>query len=449
MRLNGQGAEIDHADRRAVNAWCMYDWANSAFSATIMAAVFPIYYGAVAARGLPPVLATSYWGYTNTIAMLLVSLMAPILGAIADHSGARKRFLRYFAGFGIFFTALMVFIGAGDWKIASLLYILALFGWSCANIFYDSLLPHVAETDRIDQVSSRGYALGYLGGGLLLGINIIMIKPEIVGITGCHGLQNVEWGARFSFLSVALWWTIFSLPLLRYVNEPPAALRAGESRNPLRAGLQRLKYTLKDIRRYSELFKFLMAFWFYNDGIASIIIMAVLFGREIGIGQEHLLGAILMVQFVGMPFAIAFGWLASRIGAKRSIYLSLFIYALIAVGGYFMQSPLHFWILAFFVAMVQGGSQALSRSLFGKMVPKGRTAEFFGFYDVSSKFASIIGPSLFATVGLLTGSSRNGILSLLLLFIAGGIILTLVDEDKGIQTAEVENKAAMRNCEAK
>ncbi|MDI6776574.1 MAG: MFS transporter [Syntrophales bacterium] len=431
----------DYTDRKAVNAWCLYDWANSAFATTIMAAIFPVYYGTVAAHNLPPTLATSYWGYTNTTAMLLVALVAPVLGAMADHSGARKRFLRYFAGFGIFFTAAMVFIGAGDWKIASLLYILALFGWSCANIFYDSLLPHVAGTDRIDQVSSRGYALGYLGGGLLLGINIIMIKPEIVWLTRCPGISDAEWGLRFSFLSVAIWWAIFSIPLFRYVSEPPAVLRTGESRNPLRAGFQRLKHTLRDLRRYSELLKFLIAFWLYNDGIASIIIMAAIFGREIGIGQEHLLGAILMVQFIGMPFTIAFGWLARRLGTKRSIYLALVIYALIAIGGYFMQSALHFWILAVLVATVQGGSQALSRSLFGRMAPRSRTAEFFGFYDVSSKFASIIGPSLFATVGMVTGSSRNGILSLLLLFIAGGIILSLVDEERGTQIAEMENKA--------
>ena len=428
----------DYVDCKAVNAWCLYDWANSAFATTIMAAVFPVYYGTVAARNLPATMATSYWGYTNTTAMLLVALVAPALGAMADHCGARKQFLRYFAGLGIFFTASMVFIGGGDWKIALLFYILALFGWSCANIFYDSLLPHVAGGDRIDQVSSRGYAIGYLGGGLLLGINIIMIKPEIVLLTRFPGIPDAQWGSRLSFLSVAIWWTIFSLPLFRYVSEPPATPRVGEIRNPLWAGLQRLKHTLRDIRRYSELLKFLIAFWFYNDGIASIIIMAAIFGREIGIGQEHLLGAILMVQFVGMPFAIAFGWLARRLGAKRSIYLALIIYALIAIGGYLMQSALHFWILAVLVATVQGGSQALSRSLFGRMVPRSRTAEFFGFYNVSSKFASIIGPSLFATVGMVTGSSRNGILSLLLLFTVGGIILYTVDEERGIKTAEME-----------
>jgi len=438
MKLKRQAVKRDYANRKAVNAWCLYDWANSAFATTIMAVVFPVYYGTVAACDLPPTMATSYWGYTNTTAMLLVALVAPGLGAMADHSGARKQFLRYFAGGGILFTGLMVFIGFGDWKIASLLYILALFGWSCANIFYDSLLPHVAGPDRIDQVSSRGYALGYLGGGLLLGVNIIMIKPEIIWLARCPGIPDAQWGSRLSFLSVAIWWSFFSIPLFRYVNEPPAILGAGESCNPLRAGFQRLKHTLQDIRRYSELLKFLIAFWFYNDGIASIIIMAVLFGREIGIGQEHLMGAILIVQFIGMPFTIAFGWLASQLGAKRSIYLALLIYALIAVGGYFMQSALHFWILALLVATVQGGSQALSRSLFGRMVPRGRTAEFFGFYDVSSKFASIIGPSLFATVGLVTGSSRNGILSLLLLFIVGGIILSLVDEKRGIQAAKEE-----------
>jgi len=428
----------NYTNRKAINAWCMYDWANSAFATTIMAVIFPVYYGTVAARDLPPTTATSYWGYTNTTAMLLVALMAPGLGAMADYSGARKRFLMYFAAGGIFFTALMVFIGVGDWKTASFLYIIALLGWSCANIFYDSLLPSVAGMDRIDQVSSRGYALGYLGGGLLLGINIIMINPGIVHFAGFSFIPDAQSGSRLSFLSAAVWWAIFSIPLFRYVNELPAIIKAGESSNSLRASFQRLKHTLQDIRRYRELFKFLIAFWFYNDGIASVIIMAALFGREIGIGQEHIMGAILMVQFVGIPFTIVFGWLASQLGAKRSIYLALFIYALIAVGAYFIQSALHFWILAFLVATVQGGSQALSRSLFGRMIPLGRTAEFFGFYDVSSKFASIIGPSLFATVGLVTGSSRNGILSLVLLFIVGGIILSFVDEEMGFQAAGKE-----------
>jgi len=430
---------FDADNEKAVNAWCMYDWANSGFATTIMAAVLPVYYGAVAASTLAPATATAYWGYTNTIGMLLVAVVAPALGAVADHCGSRRRFLGAFAGLGILFTAAMILIGAGDWKLASVLYVFALFGWSSANIFYDSLLPHLVGHDRMDRVSSRGYALGYLGGGLLLVLNIIIIKPEVIGLARFPGIPDSEWGSRISFFTVALWWALFSIPLFRYVKEPAAAGITGDGANPVLAGFRRLGRTVRDIRRYGDLFKFLIAFWLYNDGITSIIVMAAIFGQEIGIGQGHLIGAIIMVQFVGIPCTIFFGWLASRLGTKRSIYLSLSVYGLIAATGYFMQSALHFWMLAFMVAMVQGGSQALSRSLFGRMAPKAKTGEFFGFYDVSSKFASIVGPSLFATVGVLTGSSRNGILSLLLLFVAGGIALALVNEQRGIEAAQAEN----------
>lgn len=425
--------------RKIVTAWAMYDWANSAFATTIMAAVLPAFYSSVAGATLSPVQASSYWGYTNTIAMLLVAVSAPILGAIADHSGARKRFLGSFASVGITFTALMVFISSGDWLLASGLYILGRIGFAGANIFYDSLLPHVARPEDIDQVSTRGYAVGYLGGGLLLVLNLLMIQPGLVGLKSFPGIPSAEWGSRLSFLTVAIWWAIFSIPLFRQVPEPLAVVSRDESANPVRAGFQRLRSTFHDIRRYRELFKFLAAFWLYNDGIGTIIIMAVIFGAEIGVGQADLIGAILMVQFVGIPFSIAFGWLARRLGAKRSILLALGVYTLIAIGGYFMQTALHFWILALLVATVQGGSQALSRSLYGAMSPRAKTSEFFGFYDVSSKFAGIIGPALFGIIGTLTGSSRLSIVSLVVFFITGAYLLTRVDEQEGIRVAKEEN----------
>ena len=427
----------DKTHKKIINAWCMYDWANSAFATTIMAAVLPTFYSAVAGANLKPVQASSYWGYTNTIAMLLVAVAAPILGAMADHSGAKKRFLSGFASLGILFTALLVLVSTGDWLMASLFYILGRVGFAGANIFYDSLLPHVARPDEIDQVSTKGYALGYLGGGLLLVVNLAWIlKPELFGLSGA------ESASRLSFLSVAVWWVLFSTPLFRHVPEPPFIREQGESANPIRAGFQRLGRTFRGIRRYQELFKFLIAFWLYNDGIGTIIIMAAIFGAEIGIGTTSLIGAILAVQFLGIPFSFAFGWLARRLGAKRSILLALGVYTIIAIGGYFMQSGLHFWILAFLVATVQGGSQALSRSLFGRMAPKAKTAEFFGFYDVSSKFAGIVGPALFALVGQLTGSSRLSIVSLIFFFIVGGLLLTQVNEEEGIRVARAEDALA-------
>lgn len=415
----------------------MYDWANSAFATTIMGAVLPTFYSEVAGANLEPVQASSYWGYTNTIAMLLVAVAAPILGAIADHSGTKKRFLGGFAGLGILFTAFLVLVSTGDWLMASAFYILGRIGFSGANIFYDSLLPHVAHPDEIDQVSTKGYALGYLGGGLLLVINLAWImKPE------WFGLRDAELASRLSFLSVAAWWAFFSIPLFRRVAEPPFVQERGESANPVKAGFQRVGRTFREIRRYRELFKYLVAFWLYNDGIGTIITMAAIFGKEIGIGTTDLIGAIVAMQFLGIPFSFAFGWLARRLGTKRSILLALGIYAIISIGGYFMQTSLHFWILAFLVATVQGGSQALSRSLFGRMAPKAKTAEFFGFYDVSSKFAGIVGPALFAVVGQLTGSSRLSIVSLIVFFIVGGGLLLRVDEEEGIRVAQEENLAA-------
>ncbi|HEX7371377.1 MAG TPA: MFS transporter, partial [Thermodesulfobacteriota bacterium] len=370
--------------------------------------------------------ASSYWGYTNTLAMLVVAFSAPILGALADHRGIKKRFLALFAGMGIVSTSLLVFVGKGDWFLASLLYIIGMVGFSGGNNFYDSLLPHVAGEKDIDRISSLGYAMGYLGGGILLAFNVAMIlKPHWFGIA------DAEWGTRYSFLTVGVWWAAFSIPILKNVPEPPIVPIPGESSNPLRASLQRLSLTLHNIRQYREAFKFLIAFWLFNDGIGTIISMAVIFGAEINIPQAHLIGSILAVQFIGIPFSILFGRLAGRMGTKRSIFLGLAVYTGISIGGYFIQTALHFWILAVLVGFVQGGTQALSRSLFGTMVPKSRSAEFFSFYDVSSKFAGIIGPFVFGIVGQMTGSSRLSVVALVIFFIGGAIILSTVNEKEG------------------
>ena len=401
----------------------MYDWANSAFATTVMAAVLPFFYSSIAGANLSKTTASSYWGYTNTIAMLIVAFSAPILGALADHGGMKKKFLAGFAALGIIFTASLMTVGEGDWFLASALYILAMLGFSGGNNFYDSLLPHVAGGGEIDRISSYGYALGYVGGGILLILNLAMIlKP------GSFGMPNAEWGARYSFLSAAVWWAVFSIPILKNVPEPPVVLMAGESSHPVRASLQRLSLTFGHLRSYREAFKFLVAFWLYNDGIGTIISMAVIFGAEINIAQEHLIGAILAVQFVGIPFSLIFGRLAGQIGPKKAIFLGLVIYTGIAVGGYFIRTALHFWILALMVGLVQGGTQALSRSFFATLIPKSRSAEFFSFYDVSSKFAGIIGPFVFGLVGQMTGSSRLSIVSLVVFFVGGGLVLLTVKE---------------------
>jgi UMF1 family MFS transporter len=417
--------------RKVVNSWAMYDWANSAFVTTIMASVLPVYYSTVAGANLPGNLATVYWGYTASIALLIIAVIAPVLGAIADFSGVKKRFLASFATVGIISSALLFFVTTGDWLLASVIFIVGNIGFAGADMFYNSLLPHVARPGDIDQVSTRGYAFGYLGGGLLLAINIVMIQ-----FMADQGLA-----VRLSFVSVAIWWALFSIPLLRNVTEPQRANKE-TGINPVVAGFRRVGRTFQEIRHYKHLFLFLVAFWVYNDGIGTIIKMATIYGAEIGIESTALIGALLMTQFVGIPFAFAFGWLAKRIGAKRSIYLALVVYALISIGGYFMTIGLHFWILAFAVGTVQGGAQALSRSLFSAMSPKAKMAEFFGFYEMSSRTAGIVGPLLFAVIGQMTGSSRVSIVALVIFFIIGAFLLSRVDEQEGIRVADEEDALA-------
>jgi len=404
-----------------------------------MSAILPEYYSSIACSALNKTTATSYWGYSNTIAMLIVGITAPFLGALADHSGRRKMFLGGFASLGILATALMTGIGYGMWFYASFLYIFARVGFGGANIFYDSFLPHVAKSEEIDRVSAEGYAYGYLGGGILLAVNLLMIlKPAFFGIPGA------QWASRISFLTVAIWWAVFSIPIFKYVPEVPAVISRDESSNPLLAGYQRLSRTFRDIRKFKELIKFLVAFWLYNDGIGTIIIMAVIFGAEIGIGKVHLIGAILMVQFLGVPFSVIFGRLPKRLGIKNSIITALGIYTIISFLGYFMEKPFHFWLLAFLVSMVQGGTQALSRSLFGSMTPPSKSAEFFGFYNVSSKFAGIFGPALFGLIGQLTGSSRIGIVTIVFFFLTGALLLSKVDIIKGRKEA-IEEESVLRS----
>ncbi len=422
---------MENNHKKIINAWTMYDWANSAFATTIMGAVLPVYYATVAAADLPGNTATVYWAYTTSISLLLAAVISPILGALADFSGSKKRLLALFAFFGILGTALLYFVKTGDWLMASIFFIIGEIGFAGSLVFYDSLLPHIASGEEMDQVSSKGYAMGYLGGGILLAINLAMIMLAPKELTGLM--------TRLSFLSVAIWWFVFSIPLLKLVPEPKRRIMSGEENfNPLEASFKRLARTFKEITTYKQLFIFLVAFWFYNDGIGTIIKMATIYGAEIGIGQTTLIGTLLMVQFVAIPFAFLFGWLSKKIGTKRAIYLSLLVYTCIAIAGYFMQEEWHFWALGFAVATVQGGSQALSRSLFGRMMPKSKSAEFFGFFSVSEKFAGIAGPFVFGIVGQMVGHSRLSIVSLIIFFIIGAILLTRVNVEEGIEIAKQE-----------
>ncbi|MFC2037861.1 MFS transporter [Chloroflexota bacterium] len=652
--------EDDRTYRRTVNAWCMYDWANSAFATTILAAVLPIYYSQVAGSTLPSeAVATAYWSLGLSISLFIVAILSPILGTISDVMRGKKGFLTIFAGLGIVGTGLLVLVSTGDWLLASILFVLGRIGFTGANVFYDSLLPHVAKEEDRDRVSTRGYALGYLGGGLLLAINVVLIQ-----------VLPGTWGPRLSFLSVAIWWAVFSIPILTRVPEPPAAtanLSPGE--NVIKVSFRRLWGTLKDIRHYRELFKYLVAFLIYNDGIGTIIGVAAIYGAELGFGSVELILALLLVQFVGIPFSLIFGrlpsrtekrrpqflafilfnlvvlplvgilgaqlmageitgaplpayhdtaeavgegvyhadadavlyggtwsqvvipaqelgtdqegtfavtneagagyelafngqeveitystgpdhgvWavemdgqplldedtgdpltldgynstvrygvrhtiqarepgahtlrlvntgdrdaasqgttmtfaqaevmppirqsqlpliiglifalelmgvlfalllgrplfsgLAAKLDTRRSIMLALSVYVVIAIWGFFLDSVIEFWFLAWMVAIVQGGSQALSRSLYASMSPAAKSGEFFGLYGVMEKFSAIIGPLLFAAAATVFNSSRPAVLSLIVLFLVGIFLLTRVNVEEGRRVAKEEDARA-------
>ena len=418
--------------RKELRAWAMYDWANSAFVTTIMGAVLPVYFVNVSATTIPDELKTAYWGYTQTVALVIIALTSPFLGAAADYLGAKKKFLAAFALIGATGAFLLFFATEGNWFFASVAFIIGNIGFASGNVFYESLLPHVAKPDEIDRVSTAGYAVGYVGGGLLLAVHFAWISwPDSFGFT-----DGAE-ASRYAFGSVAIWWILFTIPFLRGVSEPPRKLESDERErmNPLRVSFTRVFETFAEIRQFRQLFVFLLAFWFYNDGINTIIKMANAYGAELGIGTAHLLGAFLMVQFLGIPATFAYGALAARIGTKNGIYLALVVYCGISIAGFYMSEAWHFWALATALALVQGGSQALSRSLFASMVPPSKSSQFFGFYSVSGKFGNIIGPLVFAVVAEWTGGGRHAILALIAFFIVGMFLLSFVDVDDGRQAA--------------
>ena len=436
--------------RPELRAWGMYDWANSAMACTIVTAVFPIYYSSVACAGMKEEDASGRFALATTIGMVLIAAISPLLGTIADFNGTKKRLLGAFLALGAAAVAAMYFIYSGDWILASILFILANIGANGSYVFYDALLPHIASDEEIDRVSTAGYALGYIGGGTLLALNLAWIlHPEWFGLPSGENLsgEQATLPSRLSFLSVAVWWLVFSIPLFRTVPEPAprGQLSAlGKAKTlPTREAIDRLVETGRSLRRYRQAFLMLLAFLIYNDGIGTIMRMAGIYATEIHIERGITIAAIVIVQFVGIPCAFLFGSLAGVIGAKRSIGLGLFVYALICVVGYFMKSGTHFLILAALVGLVQGGTQALSRSLFASLIPRDKSGEFFGFFGVAEKFAGIFGPGVFFVINRLTGSSRGSILSIIAFFVVGGSVLLLVDVDEGQRVARAEEAEAI------
>jgi len=422
-------------------AWAMYDWANSAMVTLIVTAVFPIFYKSVSAAGLEDATATYRFGMATTVALTISAVLSPLLGTVADFSASKKRYLGWFLALGVAATAFMFFLQQGAWLWALVLFMLANIGANGSFVFYDSLLPHVAEPGEMDKLSTAGYALGYLGGGLLLVFALAMIQaPGMFGLPSGDGLTPAQASlpARISFLLTAIWWAVFSIPLFRRIPEPPATPKPqGQSvTGVFRSSIDQLVATLKHLRTYKQAFLLLVAFLIYNDGIGTIIRMATIYGEERHLSRTVMIGAIAAVQFIGIPFSFLFGRIASHIGAKKSIFIGLVVYVGISIVGYFMTTPLHFIILACLVGTVQGGTQALSRSLFAAMIPSRNSGEFFGFFSVFEKFAGIIGPLFFALVVKATGSSQSAILSIILFFVIGGALLAKVDVEKGKAEAE-------------
>lgn len=404
--------------RRPVLSWALYDWANSAFATTVMAGFFPVFFKQFWNAGVEASVSTFRLGLTNGLASLAIALLAPILGTIADRGGTRLKLLAMATVLGAAATGGLYLAGEGQWLLAALLYATASLGFWSGITFYDSLILDVAESKaELDLISAYGFALGYIGGGLLFAVNVLMtLQP------GWFGLASAGEAVRLSFVTVAAWWLLFSVPVFLFVQEQRPARPLGFAA-ATRAAFAEIRQTVTHLRRYRPLAWFLLAYWLYIDGVNTVIKMAVDYGLSLGFPQESLIVALLLTQFVAFPAALAFGWVGTRIGAVNGIFIAIAVYCLATVGAYFMDSAAHFYALAVAIGLVQGGIQSLSRSYFGSLVPPGRQGEFFGFYNMMGKFAAVLGPLLVGLTALATGSTRAGILSVLLLFVGGALLL--------------------------
>ena len=420
-------------NKKAVFGWALYDWANSAFATTVIAGFFPIFFKQYWSAGADPTISTARLGLANSVAGVIVAILAPLLGAIADRGSAKKKFLIFFAYMGVVMTSSLYMVSKGDWPLAIMLFVFASVGFSGGNIFYDSLITSVASEKKMDFVSALGFSFGYLGGGVLFALNVWMtLSPRT------FGFADAGEAVRFSFLTVGIWWAVFSIPLLLLVKEPEnddtlSGIKA------VKAGVVQLKSTFREIRHMKTIFLFLAAYWLYIDGVDTIVRMAVDYGMSIGFQSNDLIVALLITQFVGFPSAIAFGYLGGKIGARKAIFIAIAVYLFVSIWGAFMQSKNEFYILAIIIGLVQGGIQALSRSFYARIIPASKSAEYFGFYNMLGKFAAVFGPAVMGGAALFIKSigyssdtaSRASITSISIFFIAGGILFYFVDENKG------------------
>lgn len=410
-------------NKKSIYSWALYDWANSAYATTVMAGFFPIFFKVYYSADVDATVSTAQLGFANSISSFVVVLMAPLLGAIADSASLKKRFLFLFAYLGILMSATLSLVGEGDWQIAAFVYTLGNIGFMSSNIFYDGLLPSVSNEKNVDFVSGLGFALGYLGGGILFAINVWMLRDY-----SFFGFESEAAAIKASFITVAIWWALFSLPLMLFVHEKKE--KNADTTPLIKQGYLRLKNTFSKIKKLKGLLLFLMAYWLYIDGVDTIIRMAVDYGMALGFSQSTLIFALLIVQFVGFPATLIFAHLAQRFDTKKAIFLAIAVYFFITLWASTMDKEYEFYILAIMIALVQGGIQALSRSYYSRMIPLHHSAEFFAFYNFLGKFAAILGPLLVATVALVSESSRVAIASIALFFVLGAILLYFVDEKK-------------------
>jgi len=414
---------MHYLKRKRVISWALYDWANSAFATTVMAGFFPLFFKSFWAADLSPAESTAVIGTTNSLAGLLIVLLAPFLGAYSDLGKFKKKFLAFFALLGVLSTGYLYFIPQGDWVIAASLYALAVIGFSGGNIFYDSLIASVSKQDQRNKVSSLGFSLGYLGGGLLFVINVLMyLNPA------WFGLSSQSEAILWSFVSVAVWWAVFSLPLFMSVEEKSNAEISKGLFETITEAFKAVVSTLREIKKHKRVAIFLIAYWLYIDGVDTIVRMAVAYGSDIGLDASSMITALLLTQFVGFPATLVFGIYADKIGFKKILTIGISIYILVTFYAYYMTTALEFYILAGTVGLVQGGVQAISRSFFSTIIPMNKEAQFFGFYNLVGKSAVFLGPVLVSWVALIFGNPRFGILSLLFLLVPGLILLWMVPD---------------------
>ncbi len=417
-------------------SWMFYDWANSAYTMVVTSTIMSLYFLSSAGAALegkaadPAVTANAYWGFANSAATLVLVVLSPILGTMADYKGKKKQMFRLFLFSGVVFTALLAFIPSSQWLLLLIAYVITASGFAGANIFYDAFLVDVSEDANMDRVSSLGFALGYIGSTIPFIICMVLVVLATLG----KAPFSVETSYKISFVITAVWWIGFSVPILRDVHQI-----YGIDAEPhfVRNSFWRLGKTLKEIRKHRHIFIFLLAYFFYIDGVDTIIKMATAYGSTIGISSIMLLIILLVTQFVAFPFAIIYGKLAEKFGTKRTLNMGILTYCVICIVAFFMSPErdaktltIMFWVLAMLVGTAQGGIQALSRSYFGRIVPKNQANEFFGFYNIFGKFAAILGPVLFGWISLLTGKANYGVGSIIILFIVGSIIFHFVPDER-------------------